>query len=217
MNNPISDKPIKYRNIAGLLLIIAGIVVFMGIITAEAYYPGGYTTALNEISDLGSTRPPNSVIHQPSATIFNLSMMITGILILASVFYLSKSKTRKLLIIPLGIFGLGVIGVGIFPGNTTPHPYFALITFFAGGVAAALSYFSIKGPYKYLASLLGIIALSCLFLNGVISQHIGDGGVERWIAYPITLWMIGLGGYYLGKEDTNISSTTKKLKRKAET
>ena len=43
----------------------------MGIITAEALYPGTFSTGANEISDLGGTRPPNSVILQPSATIFN--------------------------------------------------------------------------------------------------------------------------------------------------
>ena len=52
---------------AGLLLAIAGSVILMGIITAESQYPFPYTTHDNEISDLGATRPPNSVTHQPSA------------------------------------------------------------------------------------------------------------------------------------------------------
>jgi hypothetical protein len=24
------------------------------------------------------------------------------------------------------------------------------------------------------------------------------GGVERWVAYPVVLWVIGMGGYLLG-------------------
>jgi hypothetical membrane protein len=55
----------KYKDVAGALLVIAGIVAIMGIITAEATYPG-YSTAKNDISDLGATRPPNSIIKQPA-------------------------------------------------------------------------------------------------------------------------------------------------------
>ncbi|MGZ4911320.1 MAG: hypothetical protein ACXV5N_13655 [Halobacteriota archaeon] len=51
----------NYEDVAVALLLIAGIVAIMGIITAEATYPG-YSTAKNDISDLGATRPPNSII-----------------------------------------------------------------------------------------------------------------------------------------------------------
>jgi len=66
---------------SGVLLFGAGVIALMGIISSEIFYPSGYSTSLHEISDLGSTRPPNSIIHQPSATIFNSTMIITGILI----------------------------------------------------------------------------------------------------------------------------------------
>lgn len=58
-------------NIAGTLLFFAGSLIIMGLITGETFYPGEYTTFKNEISDLGGTRPPNSVIYEPSATLFN--------------------------------------------------------------------------------------------------------------------------------------------------
>jgi hypothetical membrane protein len=50
-------------------MVLAGFVGFMGIITAEVLYPD-YSTR-QDISDLGSTRPPDPIIHEPSATIFN--------------------------------------------------------------------------------------------------------------------------------------------------
>jgi hypothetical membrane protein len=56
---------------AGLLLFLSGAMIIMGIITARAFYPSGYTTAVSEISDLGATVRPNSVTYQPSAAIFN--------------------------------------------------------------------------------------------------------------------------------------------------
>ena len=82
----------KYTTIAGILFFLAGMVILMGIITAEAYYPDQpvYTTHNSMISDLGATEPPNSIITQPSATIFNLSMILTGILVLSGVFFMFK-------------------------------------------------------------------------------------------------------------------------------
>ncbi len=68
----------------GRPLFAAGVIAFMGIITAEALYPSGYSTSQNEISDLGATEPPDSVIEQPSATIFNTTMIVCGVLVLAA-------------------------------------------------------------------------------------------------------------------------------------
>jgi hypothetical membrane protein len=101
----------------GAALFLAGLVAFMGIITAEALYPAAYTTGGNEISDLGSTRPPDSVILQPSAHIFNSVMMAAGVLTLLSGYLLWGGSRRRLPAIFLGLFGLGALGVGIFPGN----------------------------------------------------------------------------------------------------
>jgi hypothetical membrane protein len=69
----------KYKDVAGALLLIAGIVAIMGIITAEATYLS-YCTAQNDISDLGATRPPNSIIKQPVATIFIATLIAAGLL-----------------------------------------------------------------------------------------------------------------------------------------
>ncbi len=74
-------------SLAGALLVLAGCVALMGIISAETFYPA-YSTAQNHISDLGATRPPDSVILQPSATIFNATMLATGLLVLGAAFAL---------------------------------------------------------------------------------------------------------------------------------
>ena len=102
---------------AGLLLAIAGSVILMGIITAESQYPFPYTTHDNEISDLGATRPPNSVTHQPSAAIFNGTMLATGAMIFAAAYLLKRAQSSKKAWISTGLLGLGVFGVGVFPGN----------------------------------------------------------------------------------------------------
>lgn len=191
----------KQIDIAGLLLFLAGIIIFMGIITAESYYPldKTYTTRQNEISDLGATKPPNSIITQPSATIFNTTMILTGLMILFATVLIHGVYEKLVISIPLGFLGIGILGVGIFPGNITPwHSLFAFITFTSGGLAAILSYKITKTPLSYVFVIIGVIALFLLVFNQSFVSFLGKGGTERFIAYPILFWMTGFGTYLIG-------------------
>jgi hypothetical membrane protein len=194
----------KYRlPTAGLLLLLAGMIILMGIITGEVFYPEDlqYTTRNNEISDLGATRPPNSVITQPSATIFNAVMVASGLMIIAALLLLRKTINDWWVWIPFLLLGVGILGVGIFPGNITPwHPLFAMTTFTAGGLAAIMSFRLAGSPLKWLYLSLGVIALVFLFCSQVFIPVLGMGGTERWVAYPIVLWLVSIGSYWLGKE-----------------
>ncbi len=47
--------------------------------------------------------------------------------------------------------------------------------------------------------LLGAVTLLSLVLSGTLADtRLGEGGIERWVAYPIVVWMIAFGGYLLG-------------------
>jgi hypothetical membrane protein len=201
MKKKISFHIKNKKNLAGLLLFIAGILIFMGTITAESYYPleTPYTTRENEISDLAATKPPNSIIKQPSATIFNTTMIFTGIIILCATLLLHLESQNFLLNVPLGFLGLGVFGVGVFPGNITPwHSIFAFIIFTAGGIGAIISYKFTRFPINRVFLVLGVVALFFLIFNEFFIPYLGKGGTERFIAYPILFWMIGLGSYLTG-------------------
>jgi len=194
-----------YYKTAGVLFFLAGSICLMGIITAEIFYPPGYSTSANDISDLGSTRPPNSVIHQPSAVIFNTTMIVTGLMILIGVYFVQKVYKKPLANIPLGLLGLGIFGVGIFPGNVAPwHGLFSLLTFFSGGIAAVSSSKIVIPPFSYIGVIFGTITLfglfSAIFFGNPFIPILGSGGAERWVAYPIVLWLIGFGGYLLGTQ-----------------
>jgi hypothetical membrane protein len=116
--------------LSGLLLFLAGSIALMGIITAEVFYPSGYTTFNSEISDLGATKPPNSLIYQPSATIFNITMLISGLMTLMATFFQHRYFNQLLFSIPLSLFGLGLVGIGFFAGDKVPyHGMFSLLTF----------------------------------------------------------------------------------------
>lgn len=175
----------------------------MGIITAEIFYPPGYSISLSMISTLGASPPPDSVIREPSAVIFDITMMIVGAIILVASFLMHKTFDKKLTI-SMGLLGLGALGVGVFPAfHVVMHPIVALITFASGGVAAILSAKTTKSPFSYISIILGLITLSFLFL-GVVFPHsivpiLGSGGTERWAAYPVMIWLIGYGGYLMSK------------------
>jgi len=195
--------------LAGALLFGAGALILMSIITAEALYPATFTTGGNEISDLGGTRPPDSLIYQPSATIFDVSMMVTGGLIVAASLFVHQAFGRRSVTIPLTVLGIGALGVGLFPGNTgTPHAIFAMVTFVAGGIAAITGARIATGGFRAMSFALGTIALVTLALYLFLGDSnpmadLGIGGIERWIVYPTVLWVTAFGGYVAGRGDAN--------------
>lgn len=195
-------------SIAGFGLVLAGFIGFMGIITAEVLYPN-YSTR-QDISDLGSTVPPNPVIHEPSATIFNSTMLITGAIVIVAAYFVYQTMDGRGFTLALAIFGFGAFGVGVFPGNVTPwHGLFALLTFFVGGITVVLSSRTVSRPFSFLCGLFGGISLAVLvsvFFYGLVIggpsplEFLGAGGIERWVAYPLILWLLAYGGYLLGTD-----------------
>jgi len=145
-----------HQPLAGALFFAAGVVALMGIITAEAFYPGYSTRENTTISDLGASMPPESVVVEPSATIFNAIMILTGLLVIAGAFLLFGAAWGRGLTILIGLFGAGVLGVGIFPGdNPAMHPLFSMLAFVAGGLSAVASSRVVVPPFRYLSASLG--------------------------------------------------------------
>ena len=185
--------------IAGLLLSLAGAAILLGFITAEALYPGVYTTHTNTVSHLGASEPPNSVVLQPSAAIFDLTMLVTGVMIVAGAWSAYRALRRKAVLIPTTLLGIGAVGVGIFPlTHPAPHTLFAFTAFLAGGMAIVLSARLTEAPFRYLWMLLGTVALGAtvlgvFFLEWAPVTELGEGGIERWIVYPVVLWLVAFG------------------------
>ncbi|MBC7935586.1 MAG: DUF998 domain-containing protein [Rhizobacter sp.] len=198
----------KRLKLSGVLYFLAGSIALMGIITAEATYPAGYSTFNNEISDLGSTKPPIIIIHQPSAGIFNVSMLLAGLMSLGASIYQHLHFRKFLFTVPIMFFGLGLVGVGLFPGNITPyHSMSSLLAFLSGGIAAIFSFKVMAAPFKYIGIAFGIIGITtwviAVFATHLIVPFIGLGGTERWVVYPIMLWLTGVGGYFMSNQSIN--------------
>ena len=198
-----------HRVTAGVLLTSTGIGIIMSIITNEALYPQWrhYSTFANSISDLGGTLPPNSYMVQPNRTIFIATMAVGGVLVLAATYLLWPVIQRRRIVAGLGAFGVGLIGIAVFPGNFAGwHPLFALVCFLAGSVTAILSRKVLATPIRYFAAALGSVALAATVLGLEAFEtwgpqaEIGIGGIERWIAYPVLLWLVLFGAQLMTRE-----------------
>ena len=158
-------SPIRQRlpSVAGVLYSSAGFVLLMGIITAETKYPvfRHYTTR-QEISDLGGTRPPQGLVTQPSAMIFDTTMLIAGVLLLAGAFALWRLYRNRLLTVVSTLFGAGAFLVGIFPGNTTPHPNVAMIAFVFAPLTAIAVFRVTSAPFRFMSLFVGLLSLVAL-------------------------------------------------------
>jgi hypothetical membrane protein len=187
---------------AGGLLLTAGVTIVMGIITAEALYTNPYNARM-EISDLGASE--TGVVLHPSSIIFNVTMLVAGAMILAAAYFAHRALHRKAVSIPTGLLGLGVLGVGVFPGNIHPqHPLFAFIAFVAGGLAVLLSAWVTPQPLRAIFAVMGAISLAFTVASVFVLEwgpfaRLDLGGVERWMVYPVLLWLVGFGGWLAGR------------------
>jgi hypothetical membrane protein len=138
-------------------------------------------------------------------------MMVSGALVLAATSLLRPTLGDRAFTVALGLLGLGVLGVGVFDGSEAPmHGLFALLTFFAGGVTAALAYRVVETPFRYVSLGIGafvLVLLASIFAFGLAGlahplAFLGLGGMERYVAYPVLLWTLGFGGYLMGASTT---------------
>ena len=196
----------RLPSVAGVLYSSAGFVLLMGIITAETKYPifRHYSTR-QEISDLGGTSPPQRLVTQPAAMIFNTTMLITGVLLLAGAFVLWRLYRDRILTVVSALFGAGTFLVGIFPGNTTPHPYVALIAFVFSGLTAIAAFRVTSAPFRFMSLAVGLLSLIALIATELgdsspIVKSIGIGGGERWVVFPVILWLAFFGGHLLASK-----------------
>lgn len=192
-------KSILYQKTAGLLMVISGIQFMLLVSIAETLYPG-YNTAKYDLSSLADLP-----IHEPSATIFNVTVFIAGLLIVIASYLIYKRYQGKIFPAFLGLLGIGAMGVGIFPGYTgNVHVIFAMASFIFGSLALLTSFTILKDSLlKYILTVLGAIALLDILLVIILQDAspfmaFGIGGTERLIVYPVILGVIALGGYLTG-------------------
>ncbi len=101
--------------LAGSALFVGVVQFGIALLLAEATYPG-YSVSTNAISDLGATcKSGVCQIVQPSSTIFNSSIVLLGLLVLLTSYYLHKAFKMR----PLTIF----IAIAAHTGSHHPSSY----------------------------------------------------------------------------------------------
>lgn len=189
----------SHRVVSGLSFIGVGVIMVLGIITAQSFVPG-YSTAHNTISALGAARGTPG-----SRAVFNPAIVLSGLLLVVAAYGLHHVYGRRLLTGLIGFIGVaGLMGVGLFPSQTgLPHLIASVITFLGMGVTALVVTAIVEEPFRYVSAVIGALELAAFVLSFWalifdVSTQIGLGGLERWTAYLGLLWITAFGGFLLG-------------------
>lgn len=182
------------RTLTGLLVFLGSGQFLMAMLVCEGALTT-YVVSSQAISDFGVG---------PTAVLFNSSIILLGLLIIAAGYLYHRVHGVWWITVPFVLSGIGPVGVGLFPETLlVPHSIFALISFVFGGLNAILISTRVRPPFRYVSILLGVLGLAALglFLAGQYAG-IGFGGMERVIVYPVLFWGLGLGGYFMSGAET---------------
>ncbi len=193
--------------LVGPVFWIASSQFFIVQFIVAASWEKTYSWSVNTISDLGNTvcgvYGPNYVCS-PLYQLMNISFVVVGCtMFIGSVLIYQNFTKRPGSIWAFGFMALSGIGtalVGLFPENTSVamHTLGAALPFVFGNIALLLFARTLDMPrwlriYTFLS---GVITLTALvFFVSHQYMGIGQGGMERLVAHPQTLWLIVFGLY----------------------
>ena len=172
---------------------------FMTVIMLAASIAPGYDFGGGAISDLGVIRE--------TALLFNVSLVLTGVLNIAIGVLLNAERPSRSLLAVYVAAGAGAIGAGLVPLDSGDmHSLFALTAFLFFNVQALVASRLVTGPMTAISILAGVVGLIFMVImvigdggNASVFGPIGHGGAERMIVYPVMLWLLAFGGYLMGR------------------
>ena len=190
--------PTASTRLPGLLSFILA-AQFMTVIMLAASIAPGYDFNGAAISDLG--------VIQSTALLFNVSLVVVGLLNIAGGYLLYRSHGRAWILAFFVLAGLGAIGAGLVPlGTSDLHSLFAILAFLFFNLEAVAIGVRIRGTMGAISVLAGAIGLVFMVLMVIGDSGetgafgvIGHGGTERMIVYPAMLWMLAFGGYLMAR------------------
>jgi hypothetical membrane protein len=168
-----------------------------------------YSISRNTISDLGNTvcgswngRDVCSPLHD----LMNLSFIVLGVTMMAgSVFVFrnfAQGRAAAAGFAGMAAAGLGTVMVGLFPENSVPalHGVGAALPFVLGNSALFVLAFALEMPvplraYAFFSGLVAILGLAAFASGHYLG--LGEGGMERVVAYPQTIFLVVIGCYLI--------------------
>lgn len=172
-------------------LFVLGPAQFLLVLLVGAAVVPDYSIHGNAISDLG--------VAPATALLFNVSVFLAGAANAAAGWLAYRDHGHRWLLAVFVLAGLGSMGVGLFPENTgAPHLVAALVSFVFLNLEAVACGLRARGPLRPLGVLAGLAGLAALgaFLAGSFGPF-GYGGMERFVVYPVLLWLVAFGGGHL--------------------
>ncbi len=186
---------------------IAGTLLFVG--AAQFVFAAIIAEALD--IEYSFTQPMNWLGSGSAAAIFNASLIILGLLVVASAYLVTRPFSQqpflgKLFWFLMTLTGIGIAGVGVFNENLgIAHVIFVRMFWIFAVPAMVLSFKFQKKPLAHFSAALGLLTLAMLILflsaaygNPSLYLGLGRGGMQRLIQYPILLWLLGFGAYLIG-------------------
>lgn len=200
----VHESPLK---VAGVLYVVAVFQFFVFELVAETLFPG-YSVARNYISDLGGAcvNPPSTLhcaVHQPTAAIFDTTVFLLGLLLLAGAVFVYLGTRKKLYFLTSAVADVAIILVAVFPEPTGwPHAILSVILFYFLGISLILAWtVATRGVIRYLVVVFG--ALTLFFnVDSVAAGAVGTGGQERLLVLSALVGLLALGGYLTGQESS---------------
>jgi hypothetical membrane protein len=188
------------KRVVGLLFVVAVVQYILAVVISEAVY-SGYSAGQQMLSELGDWSLAGN-----NAAIFNGSALLWGILLIAGAYFIQQVFKNRLFSSLLAISGVGAVVSAVVSLNISfeVHGMFGMVAFVFGAAAAIMSYKFVKSPLSYVSVILGAVTLlaTVLFMlgqgNDAFYLGLGVGGIERFVVYPLLLWMLGFGGYLVG-------------------
>lgn len=196
----------------GAIFYVSTLQYFLVQLLVSLRWSPPYSLSRNTISDLGNTtcgKFNGRNVCSPLHSLMNVSFVVLGLAMIGGSLlvcrYMPTTKFQAVGFMSIAIGGVGAVMVGIFPENTIPalHGIGAALPFLIGNIGLLILGFSLGGPValRIYTVLSGSVAL--IFLAFYASSHfvgLGEGAIERVVAYPQTVWLIVLGIYVIASK-----------------
>ncbi|MEK7748115.1 MAG: DUF998 domain-containing protein [Nitrospirota bacterium] len=199
----------------GAIVWIFAVQFFVVQVVVQSAWETPFSLMHNFISDLGNTRcgpyPIDSEMYvcSPWYRWMNASFILLGMIILVGALLVHKAFTggiaRTAGLTFLVLAGFGNIAVGLFPEdvNNTYHTIGAAAHFIFGNIGMSALGIAFgqnrQRPgvliYSIVSGMVGLLATG-LFVSGHY-LGMGIGGMERIAAYPLPLWLIVMGIFFV--------------------
>lgn len=197
----------KYPLLGPLIYILCVQYLVVQPIVAAAW-PHMYNWSSNLISDLGNTACgpyAGRFVCSPDHAQMNASFIMLGLtMAVGSLLIYQEFRKNHLSLIGFSLMSLGGFGtvlVGLFPENVNGlmHGIGAFFGLLIGNISLMILALAIRQArrgfrlYTFLSGLLSSLAF-ILFFAGV-NFGLGQGGMERLVSYPQTIWLTLFGLY----------------------